>query len=168
MIARRIGLIGAGLAALSMHASAAPAAGHACYVIGMGLVSGLDNTGDDFEKIPFTAQALKGYLQRLGVIDFKIDPARHSVAAVMVTANIPSCAQPGDAFAPPLDVTVSAMGTATSLAHGMLLPTSLQGPDNQVYAVASGPLAACAANSPHSDTHACIVAGARMRQPSDP
>jgi flagellar P-ring protein precursor FlgI len=55
----------------------------------------------------------------------------------MVTANLPPFASQGSR----IDVTVSALGDARSLAGGQLLVTPLMGADQQVYAVAQGPLA---------------------------
>jgi flagellar P-ring protein precursor FlgI len=60
-----------------------------------------------------------------------------NVAAVMVTAQLPAFARPGST----LDVHVSSIGDAKSLAGGTLLMTPLHGADNKVYAVAQGPLA---------------------------
>src|SRR5262249_27851886 len=53
------------------------------------------------------------------------------------TANLPPFASQGSR----IDVTVSALGDARSLAGGQLLVTPLMGADQQVYAVAQGPLA---------------------------
>jgi flagellar P-ring protein precursor FlgI len=59
-----------------------------------------------------------------------------NVAAVMVTANLPPFAKPGQN----IDVTVSSFGNAKSLRGGTLLMTPLKGADNQVYAMAQGNL----------------------------
>jgi flagellar P-ring protein FlgI len=59
-----------------------------------------------------------------------------SVAAVMVTADLPTFIQVGQR----IDVTVSAMGNASSLQGGVLLMTELRGADGQVYAIAQGSL----------------------------
>jgi len=53
---------------------------------------------------------------------------------VMVTAELPSFARPGQQ----LDVTVSSLGNAKSLKGGTLLMTPLKGADGQIYAVAQG------------------------------
>src|SRR5690606_7429258 len=60
-----------------------------------------------------------------------------NVAAVIVTAELPPFAGKGSR----IDVTVSSLGDASSLAGGSLVLTPLTGPDNQVYAVAQGPIA---------------------------
>jgi len=57
-----------------------------------------------------------------------------NVAAVMVTAVLPSFAKPGQT----IDVTVSSMGNAKSLRGGTLVMTPLKGTDGQVYAMAQG------------------------------
>jgi flagellar P-ring protein precursor FlgI len=86
---------------------------------------------------PFTQQALKSMLDRLGV-DVSADALRvRNVAGVAVTAMLPPFASVGS----PVDVTVSSLGDATSLKGGTLLMTPLAGGDGQVYAVAQGPIA---------------------------
>jgi flagellar P-ring protein precursor FlgI len=54
----------------------------------------------------------------------------------LVTATLPPFAQPGTR----IDVTVAAIGDATSLRGGLLVMTSLRGIDGQVYSVAQGPV----------------------------
>jgi flagellar P-ring protein precursor FlgI len=56
---------------------------------------------------------------------------------VLVSATLPPFARIGKK----IDVTVSSIGDAKSLAGGTLVLTSLKGVDNQVYALAQGPLA---------------------------
>lgn len=104
-------------------------------ILGYGLVVGLTNTGDS-EQVLFTMQSVAGMLGRLGV---RVDPhdiRSRNVAAVMVTAKLPTFARPGAT----LDVTVSSMGNARSLQGGTLLMTPLSGADGQTYAVAQGPV----------------------------
>src|SRR5581483_7122113 len=104
---------------------------------GYGLVVGLANTGDT-EQVFFTSQSISGMLGRLGI---RVDPRDvrvRNVAAVMVTARLPSFSRPGSR----LDVSVGSMGNARSLAGGVLLITPLTGPDGQVYALAQGPVQA--------------------------
>jgi flagellar P-ring protein precursor FlgI len=104
-------------------------------LMGYGLVVGLKGTGDTTQA-KFTAQTLANLLGRQGV---NIAPSAvqvKNVAAVMVTAELPPFARPGQH----IDVTVSSSGDAASLAGGTLLMAALQGPDTQVYAVAQGPV----------------------------
>ena len=104
-------------------------------LVGYGLVVGLDGTGDQTTSAPFTTQSLNAMLQQMGVT---VPPGASmqlkNVAAVMVTAQLPPFAQPGQA----LDVTVSSMGNAKSLRGGTLIATPLKGADGQVYALAQG------------------------------
>ncbi|MBY0563445.1 MAG: flagellar basal body P-ring protein FlgI [Hyphomonadaceae bacterium] len=106
-------------------------------LVGYGLVVGLAGTGDSLRNSPFTRQSLAAMLERLGVNATNGDLNTRNVAAVMVTANLPPFASQGSR----IDVTVSALGDARSLAGGQLLVTPLMGADQQVYAVAQGPLA---------------------------
>jgi flagellar P-ring protein precursor FlgI len=104
-------------------------------LIGYGLVVGLDGTGDQTTQTPFTVQSLEAMLTRLGItLPAGSNPQLRNVAAVMVTANLPAFAQPGQ----PIDVTVSSLGNAKSLRGGTLLMSPLKGADGEVYAVAQG------------------------------
>ena len=104
---------------------------------GYGLVVGLDGTGDQSTSAPFTAQSMNALLQQMGVT---IPPGTSmqvkNVAAVMVTAQLPAFAQPGQS----IDVNVSSLGNAKSLRGGMLIATPLKGADGQIYAMAQGSL----------------------------
>jgi flagellar P-ring protein FlgI len=106
-------------------------------LVGYGLVVGLAGTGDSLRNSPFTRQSLASMLERLGVNASDGNLNTRNIAAVMVTANLPPFASQGSR----IDVTVSALGDARSLAGGQLLVTPLMGADQQVYAVAQGSLA---------------------------
>ena len=117
-------------------------------LIGYGVVVGLQGTGDGSD-VTFTGQSLKAMLNRLGVSmegslsDFVsgVDGGKLDVknaAAVMITAELPGFAKPGQK----IDINVSALGKATSLRGGNLLLTTLRGVDGQVYALAQGALTA--------------------------
>ncbi len=107
-------------------------------LVGYGLVVGLDGSGDTLQNSPFTQNSLENMLERLGVnIRNASNINIKDVAAVMVTANLPAFARPGNR----IDVAVSALGDATSLRGGTLLVTPLLAADGEVYAVAQGPLA---------------------------
>ena len=102
-------------------------------LIGYGLVIGLNGTGDGGGEI--TNTSLKKMFQTLG-----LNPQREvtskNVAAVIVTAKLAPFSRVGQK----LDVTVSSIGDASSLAGGTLLVTPLKGGDGHIYAVASGSL----------------------------
>jgi flagellar P-ring protein precursor FlgI len=102
-------------------------------LIGYGLVIGLNGTGDGGGEI--TNTSLKKMFQTLGLNPQK-EVTSKNVAAVIVTAKLPAFGRLGQK----LDVTVSSIGDASSLAGGTLLVTPLKGGDGQIYAVANGPL----------------------------
>jgi len=152
--ARLEGLIRALIAIAALIASAAlwwPPAAHAARIkeiasvqgvrsnplVGYGLVVGLDGTGDQTTSTPFTAQSIAAMLQQMGVtVPAGASMQLKNVAAVMVTAQLPPFAQPGQT----LDVNVSSLGNAKSLRGGTLIATPLKGADGQIYALAQGNL----------------------------
>ena len=106
-------------------------------LVGYGLVVGLDGTGDQSTQAPYTSQSLKAMLEQMGVAlppGITIQP--RNVAAVIVTAQLPAFAQPGQT----IDINVSSAGNAKSLRGGTLVATPLKGADGQVYALAQGNL----------------------------
>ncbi|MBA4193646.1 MAG: flagellar biosynthesis protein FlgI [Comamonadaceae bacterium] len=104
---------------------------------GYGLVVGLDGTGDQTTQMPYTSQGMANYLQQLGLtLPPGVNPQFKNIAAVLVTAELPPFAQPGQA----IDVTVSSMGNAKSLRGGTLIATPLKGADGEIYALAQGNL----------------------------
>ena len=106
-------------------------------LVGYGLVVGLDGTGDRTTQAPFTVQSLKNMLGRLGVtVPPDVSPQLRNVAAVMIHADLPPFAKPGQT----IDITVSSIGNAGSLRGGSLLMTPLKGADGQTYAMAQGNL----------------------------
>ncbi len=106
-------------------------------LVGYGLVVGLDGTGDQTTSTPFTTQSLTALLQQMGVtVPAGTNMQVKNIAAVMVTAQLPPFAQPGQQ----VDVTVSSLGNAKSLRGGTLIATPLKGADGQVYALAQGNL----------------------------
>jgi flagellar P-ring protein precursor FlgI len=100
-------------------------------LVGYGLVIGLNGTGDGGGEI--TNTSLKKMFQTLGLNPQK-EVTSKNVAAVIVTAKLPAFGRLGQK----LDVTVSSIGDASSLAGGTLLVTPLKGGDGQIYAVANG------------------------------
>jgi len=124
-------------------------------LIGYGLVAGLQGTGDG-QDLRITGQSLQSLLSGLGVSvdgpvsefdlgDSLVSLATQNVqqpiqtdnlAAVLVTAEVPPFAKPGQK----LDVNLSTVGTAESLRGGNLVLTELRGIDGAVYALAQGAL----------------------------
>ena len=111
---------------------------------GYGLVVGLDGTGDK-SGMPITGQAMQNYLQQMGIslppgaAALKLD----NVATVVVTAQLPPFAQPGQV----IDVTVSSIGSAKSIKGGTLIATPLRGADGEIYAMAQGNLVVAGAGA---------------------
>ena len=106
-------------------------------LVGYGLVVGLDGTGDQSTQAPYTSQSLKAMLEQMGVaLPAGITIQPRNVAAVIVTAQLPAFAQPGQT----IDINVSSAGNAKSLRGGTLVATPLKGADGQVYALAQGNL----------------------------
>ena len=104
---------------------------------GYGLVVGLDGTGDQTTQMPFTTQAMSNYLQQMGISLSDTNASRlqlKNVATVIITAQLPAFAQPGQF----IDVNVSSMGNAKSLKGGTLIATPLRGADGEIYALAQG------------------------------
>ncbi len=104
-------------------------------LVGYGIVTGLNNTGDSTSAI-FTSQTIQNVLLSFGLTTTTTNVRTRNVAAVTVTANLPAFAHSGD----DIDVLVSSMGDATSLQGGTLILTELKGPNNLVYATAQGPI----------------------------
>jgi len=105
-------------------------------LVGYGLVVGLNGSGDSLNNAPFTRQSLQAMLERMGVNTSGETVRTTNVAAVMVTANLPAFSTQGSR----IDVSVSALGDASSLQGGTLLVTPLLGADGEVYAIAQGPV----------------------------
>lgn len=103
-------------------------------LVGYGLVMGLKGTGDSLRNAPFTEQSMRAMLDNLGVNAPSGASRTKNVAAVIVTATLPPFSGAGSR----IDVTVSSIGDATSLAGGTLVMTPLSGANGEIYAVAQG------------------------------
>lgn len=102
-------------------------------LLGYGIVIGLSGTGDKSSEL--TENSLSLALKSLGV-DLKSKLETKNTAAVICSATLPAFARAGSR----IHITVSGIGSATSLEGGTLLMTSMRGPDGQVYAMAQGKL----------------------------
>lgn len=103
-------------------------------LVGYGLVIGLQGTGDGLRNAPYTEQSIKAMLENLGIAMEGGRARAKNVAAVIVTATLPAFVESGAR----IDVSVSSLGDATSLAGGTLVMTPLKAADGQIYAVAQG------------------------------
>lgn len=124
---------------------ASVAAARTNQLVGYGVVVGLAGTGDG-AQVAFTVQTIRSMLVKMGVgldgplSDFERAAAAagrfdvQNVAAVMVTAELPPMAKPGQR----IDINVGTLGKASSLRGGTLIMTSLRGVDGEVYALAQG------------------------------
>ena len=141
-------------------------------LIGFGLVVGLQGTGDN-TSVPFTTQSMKAMLAQLGVridgplSDFEqvATTARVDIkntAAVLVTAELPGFAKPGQK----IDVNVSSIGKASNLRGGNLVMTALRGVDGEIYALAQGSLTATGIDAAAAGSKVAIGVPTSARIPS--
>jgi flagellar P-ring protein precursor FlgI len=146
-LARRTALLACALACCSLPAAAAPAdlvrlkdigkfsGWRDNALVGYGLVTGLASSGDSANN-KATRQSIANVLAQFDVTVLPEDVLSRNAAAVMITAKLPPTAREGDT----LDVTVTSIGDARSLAGGHLLLSPLKGPNGKVYALAQGAL----------------------------
>ncbi len=103
---------------------------------GYGVVVGLQGTGDN--NLAYVTEAMRGVSGRLGLpLPPGVSPTLRNAAAVIVTAELPAFAKPGQR----IDITVSTLGQASSLRGGALILAPLYGADGQIYAMAQGNIA---------------------------
>lgn len=103
---------------------------------GYGVVVGLQGTGDD--NLAYVTEAMRGVSGRLGLqLPPGVSPNLRNAAAVIITAELPAFAKPGQR----IDITVSTLGQARSLRGGALVLAPLYGADGQIYAMAQGNVA---------------------------
>lgn len=107
-------------------------------LVGYGLIVGLNGSGDGLRNSPFTEEIMSNMLERLGVNVTGEQFRPNNVAAVLVTAKLPPFSRSGSS----IDVTVSAIGDASSLLGGTLIMTPLKAADGEIYAVAQGTIIA--------------------------
>jgi flagellar P-ring protein precursor FlgI len=124
-------------------------------IVGYGLVVGLSGTGDT--KINITQESLRNLLKNLGLEEKDLIKSRN-VAAVVVTAQLPPFVRVGDR----VDVSVSSIGDAKSLEGGTLIQSALKGADDQIYAVAQGPLMGAKQSRTAGRTVKTGASGARL------
>ena len=105
-------------------------------LVGYGLVIGLQGSGDSLRNSPFTEQSIRAMLENLGIATEGGRSRAKNVAAVIVTANMPPFVRSGAR----IDINVSSLGDATSLAGGTLIMTPLKAADGEIYAVGQGPV----------------------------
>ncbi len=103
-------------------------------LVGYGLVVGLKGSGDS--KSEFTNKSMKRMLEKLGMKVEDEEVAKKNVAAVLITATLPPFARAGNK----MDITVNSIGDASSLEGGTIVQTPLKGADQNIYAVAQGPI----------------------------
>jgi len=103
---------------------------------GYGVVVGLPGTGDD--NLEYLTEAMRGVSGRLGMqLPPGVSPGLKNAAAVIITADLPAFAKPGQR----IDITVSTLGKAKSLRGGALVLAPLYGADGEIYAMAQGNIA---------------------------
>jgi flagellar P-ring protein precursor FlgI len=100
---------------------------------GLGLIVGLNGTGDRRQTV-FSTQMLTNMLERSGITVSADQMRVKNIAAVMVTALLPPFVRSGSR----LDVTVSSIGDAESIQGGVLISSSLQAANGDIYVVAQG------------------------------
>jgi flagellar P-ring protein precursor FlgI len=134
-------------------------------LIGYGIVVGLKGTGDSSTDV--TGQSLSRLFGKLG-LDVQNNAAVKSknAAAVIITAKLPPFARVGNQ----IDVTVSSIGDSSSLEGGVLLVSPLRAGDQNVYAVAQGPVSIGSVADGTSKTFPTVgrvVAGATIEKDVD-
>jgi flagellar P-ring protein precursor FlgI len=105
------------------------------FLNGIGIVVGLKATGDSKKSLA-TNKAVANMLTRMGMRITAEDVVSGNMAAVLVTGELPPFARSGET----IDVKVSVVGDAKSLAGGTLIMTPLAAMNGDVYAVAQGPV----------------------------
>lgn len=136
----------------------AAAAADSNLLVGVGLVIGLPGTGDSTVDQGVVETSIVGVLERAGLEPWRdqIRPGR--VAIVMVSAELPK----GSGDGAKIDVNVSAIGDARSIAGGTLLVAPLRDADGAVHATGQGFIAMDASST--GMVQGSAVAGLRQAQ----
>ena len=106
-------------------------------LVGYGLVVGLNGKGDT-GKSKITLETASKLFENFNI---NIDPQNivsKNIAAVIITATLPAFSEEGTR----IDVKVSSVGDAQSIANGELLQTPLKANNGEIYAVAQGTVVA--------------------------
>ena len=123
-------------------------------LLGLGLVTGLQGKGDS-PNSPLLRTVLANLFSSFEISISERDIRSKNCAVVMVTSEIPAFVRPGDR----VNVHVSSVGDAKSLAGGVLLQSTMVGANGNVYAVAQG-LVSEGQNSSSNETVGLIPSGA--------
>jgi flagellar P-ring protein FlgI len=102
---------------------------------GMGLIIGLEGTGDG-RRSEFTFQMMANMMHHMKLAVTPEQVRVRNVAGVNVSATLPPFQRKGSR----IDVHVASMGDASSLQGGTLLQSVLVGPDGTAYVTAQGPI----------------------------
>lgn len=105
------------------------------HLVGFGVVTGLAGTGDS-PRNKATRQSLANLMSNFDVAISSDQVSSRNVAIVSIMASLPPVTRQGDR----VDVVVTSLGDARSLAGGTLLLAPLKGPDGRIYALAQGPV----------------------------
>jgi flagellar P-ring protein FlgI len=115
-------------------ATTASATGNGNLIYGVGLVVGLPGTGDSVVDQNLVDHSIVGVLKRAGIEPWRGAILPGKVAAVTLSAELPEGAVDGVK----VEVRITPIGNARSLAGGTLLMAPLRGPDGVVYALSQG------------------------------
>ena len=126
-------------------------------LVGVGLVIGLPGTGDSTVDQDVVDTSIVGVLRRAGLEPWRdqIGPGR--IAVVMVSAELSEGSRDGAQ----IDIRVSAVGDARSIAGGTLLVAPLRDADGVVHATSQGVIAM---NMLSAGTTVQIGAGVALRE----
>jgi flagellar P-ring protein FlgI len=116
------------------NATTTSATGNGNLIYGVGLVVGLPGTGDSVVDQNLVDHSIVGVLKRAGIEPWRGAILPGTVAAVTLSAELPEGAVDGVK----VEVRITPIGNARSLAGGTLLMAPLRGPDGVVYALSQG------------------------------